>query len=123
MKQRDCSFPILSPGTSLYLPLPVPTSNPMGPESDFPWPSQSISASIRLGLCLASPSNSPQVFVQMEHILCANILVTVCSASKPVLIFVNNCRVYDTNNTSYNEEKTFVCFLRMFICKHMYSLY
>jgi hypothetical protein len=25
----------------------------------------------------------------MEHILCANILVTVCSASKPVLILVS----------------------------------
>lgn len=31
----------------------------------------------------------PSFFVPMDHILCANILVTVCSASKPVLILVN----------------------------------
>lgn len=60
----------------------------------------------------------------MEHILCANILVTVCSASKPVLILVNNCRVYDTNNTSYNEEKKDIClFSKKCLFVNMYSLY
>lgn len=64
-------------------------------------------------------------FVPMDHILCANILVTVRSASKPVLILVNTAEfmIPITLPTTKKKKKTFVCFLRMFICKHMYSLY